>query len=557
MGNLKIRYRLILICTLISVIPILILGTWSFYKTRTLLKTQALESIISRTEQMHIALEREVEEVNRAVGTFAYSTNTVTLLNKEYTDKTELQNMLKEYLMPTVNMIINQNENIQSILFYTSNKMPAYGPIVWPLRDLDVNPDPGDVKPYWSVSKDGIRVYQRFGQLTGSKATNLIYAQIDAQRLLQHMEIQKTDVVVFSEAGEILKSTGYGEDMLMRMLSGFSRNGYMRFEGKEYIVTNIELSGPNLRIYYITPLTNVILDSDNILQTTLVLSLAVGLLCMVVGVLFSSGLSVQFDKLIRAFASVEAGSFDIHLNNRNADEIGELMRRFEHLTGRLRQEIEEKEAANTKEREAELRTLQAQINPHFLYNTLSMINWKALECGADELSETVLTLSTFYRTALSKGSDIVTLEQELTNVKAYISIRLFMSNNGFDVEYDVDEDAGSCGVIKLLLQPIVENAIDHGIENCDGRRGRLRITVKRVENSLYIEVADNGVGMSPEQCESILSEASDGYGLKNVNSRLQFYFGKDCGLHIESVVGKGTVVSIRGIPVNRPNSEKK
>ena len=233
------------------------------------------------------------------------------------------------------------------------------------------------------------------------------------------------------------------------------------------------------------------------------------------------------------------------------------MRRFEHLTGRLRQEIEEKEAANTKEREAELRTLQAQINPHFLYNTLSMINWKALECGADELSETVLTLSTFYRTALSKGSDIVTLEQELTNVKAYISIRLFMSNNGFDVEYDVDEDAGSCGVIKLLLQPIVENAIDHGIENCDGRRGRLRITVKRVENSLYIEVADNGVGMSPEQCESILSEASDGYGLKNVNSRLQFYFGKDCGLHIESVVGKGTVVSIRGIPVNRPNSEKK
>ncbi|NLD88692.1 MAG: sensor histidine kinase [Clostridiales bacterium] len=301
--------------------------------------------------------------------------------------------------------------------------------------------------------------------------------------------------------------------------------------------------------YYYAPVENLVIDSDNILTTTMLFAMS---MCMVVVILsfwFSSKLSKPLKKLVDTFNVVESGNFDIKLENNNRDEIGDLTRKFMHMLNRLKTAIEENNEAHKNAKEAELRALQAQINPHFLYNTLSIINWRAIEFGADELSDIVLTLSTFYRTALNRGSDEITLGEEIVNVKAYTDIRLSMSNNGFDVEYDIDETLLQCRVIKLILQPIVENALDHGIKELSTGRGKIIIRASKNGNELLLEVSDNGEGMSRELADDIISGTAKGYGLKNVNDRLKVKFGNQCGLRIESKKGLGTTVYIEGIRI--------
>ena len=189
--------------------------------------------------------------------------------------------------------------------------------------------------------------------------------------------------------------------------------------------------------------------------------------------------------------------------------------------------------------------LMGQINPHFLYNTLSLINWKAIEADAQDISKITLALSTFYRTSLNKGKNVMSLSDELRNMRSYLDIQLMMHDYEFDVEFDVDESIGQYQSLNLMLQPLIENAIAHGIDVKTDGRGKLTITGKEDGDLIVLTVSDNGVGMSDEQAARILTEESKGYGVRNVNERIKLYYGEQYSLQIESKVGQGTKVSIR------------
>lgn len=207
--------------------------------------------------------------------------------------------------------------------------------------------------------------------------------------------------------------------------------------------------------------------------------------------------------------------------------------------------IKEVYEGRIKEKEYEMRALQAQINPHFLYNTLSLINWKAIEADAKDISKITLALSTFYRTSLNKGKNVMSLSDELRNMRSYLDIQLMMHDYEFDVEFDVDESIGQYQSLNLMLQPLIENAIAHGIDVKTDGRGKLTITGKEDGDLIVLTVADNGVGMSDEQAARILTEESKGYGVRNVNERIKLYYGEQYSLQIESKIGQGTKASIR------------
>lgn len=196
-------------------------------------------------------------------------------------------------------------------------------------------------------------------------------------------------------------------------------------------------------------------------------------------------------------------------------------------------------------KQTELTALQSQINPHFLYNTLSLINWKAIEADAEDISKITLALSTFYRTSLNKGKNVMSLSDELRNMRSYLDIQLMMHDYEFDVEFDVDESIGQYQSLNLMLQPLIENAIAHGIDVKTDGRGKLTITGKEDGDLIVLTVADNGVGMSDEQAARILTEESKGYGVRNVNERIKLYYGEQYSLQIESKIGQGTKASIR------------
>ena len=194
----------------------------------------------------------------------------------------------------------------------------------------------------------------------------------------------------------------------------------------------------------------------------------------------------------------------------------------------------------------EIEILQSQINPHFLYNSLSLINSKAIIAGQNDISQMARLLSTFYRTMLNKGKQITTIASELENTKSYIAIQQMMHSQSFDVVYDIDENILEYPIPNLLLQPLAENAIIHGLDHRElPGKAILSISCYQESQDIIFKVMDNGCGMSDEECEQILTKDSKGYGVKNVHQRIQLYYGEEYGLVFHSTKGMGTYALIK------------
>ncbi|WP_192043541.1 cache domain-containing sensor histidine kinase [Paenibacillus rhizovicinus] len=232
-----------------------------------------------------------------------------------------------------------------------------------------------------------------------------------------------------------------------------------------------------------------------------------------------------------------------------------LERSVDHLILRVRTLVEEKYLAEIHEREAQLQALQAQINPHFLYNTLDTINWIAIGKGASDISQMIDSLAKYFRLSLNKGKSIVSVEDEVRLAEVYLNIQQSRFPNTFDVRIDVEPPIADCQIPKLIMQPIIENALLHGIRKMKHRRGLISITVKEAGGDLVISISDNGIGMDEERSRQLLwaaprpEEKTEGigssYGLFNVNERIKLYAGDQYGLEVASRLGVGTTVTIR------------
>ncbi|WP_274649324.1 cache domain-containing sensor histidine kinase [Paenibacillus humicola] len=215
--------------------------------------------------------------------------------------------------------------------------------------------------------------------------------------------------------------------------------------------------------------------------------------------------------------------------------------------------MEEYYSSKAKEREAELRALQAQINPHFLYNTLETINWMAIRRGAGEISSMLNALAQYFRLSLSRGRDVLTLRDELTLAQAYMNIQMNRFPGCFRFEVDVSDELLPLKIPKITLQPLIENSILHGIREKDGKKGVIRITGELLADRKYMLcVEDDGIGMTAGQLDRLTGAdgATGGYGLYNVNERIRLFCGPDCGITLHSVPGKGTraVIVLCGDP---------
>ncbi|MDI4647147.1 cache domain-containing sensor histidine kinase [Cohnella hashimotonis] len=231
-----------------------------------------------------------------------------------------------------------------------------------------------------------------------------------------------------------------------------------------------------------------------------------------------------------------------------------LERVVDHLVHRVKDLMEEAYRSKMLEREAELRALQAQINPHFLYNTLDTINWLAISRDADDISHMIESLSDYFRLSLNKGKDHVCVADELELASVYLEIQQNRFPSTFEFAIETEPEASACLIPKLTLQPIVENALLHGIRKNKGKTGTIRICAQLNGDELEIAVSDDGIGMEERLAASLLSESrpserSEGggssYGLYNVNERIKLMAGYEYGLAVRSRPGEGTVVTIR------------
>jgi two-component system sensor histidine kinase YesM len=289
--------------------------------------------------------------------------------------------------------------------------------------------------------------------------------------------------------------------------------------------------------------------SDNTVQKTtqfMIVVVFISSLLMAFAIWATSrGIVARLEALQDNVKAVEEGALEVTVTSEDQDEIGSLIRGFGEMINRIKFLIEEVYESKIKEKNFEMRALQQQINPHFLYNTLSMINFMAIESGQNDISKITLSLSDFYRTALNKGNNTCSLDDELKNMKAYLDIQQMMHDYDFELDIEIDEEIRGYESPNLILQPIVENAIGHGIDLLEERKGVIKVYATENEDQVFIMVEDNGVGMDEETKHRMLNENSKGYGMRNVNQRIKLLYGEEYGLHIESVIGEGTLVTIR------------
>jgi two-component system sensor histidine kinase YesM len=247
---------------------------------------------------------------------------------------------------------------------------------------------------------------------------------------------------------------------------------------------------------------------------------------------------------------VEKGHFDIRVDIESTNEIGKLARTFNLMIGRIRELMNQIVEEQEKKRISELKALQAQIQPHFLYNTLDSIIWMAEVGKMENVVIMTSALAKLLRSSISKGEELVPLSVELEHVENYLTIQSIRYRNKFTYSIQVDEAILSCKILKIVLQPLVENAVYHGMKH-KSDPGHIRITGRKQGSVIEIKVADDGLGIEPGRLEMLLAkgkrpeEVKKSLGLQNINDRIQLYFGEQYGLTVESEPEEGTTVTLR------------
>ena len=322
------------------------------------------------------------------------------------------------------------------------------------------------------------------------------------------------------------------------------------FQGETRIITVKSIGYTGWKIIGVTPKNVVSLNS---IKTRLFIVFLITLILFILALInsyISSRITNPIKELEKSVGVLEEGNLETPISIGGSYEIQHLGNSIKNMAKQIRVLMDDIVAEHEAKRKQEFDTLQSQINPHFLYNTLDIIVWMIENEQKAEAVKAVTALARFFRISLSKGKSIITVKDELEHVRNYLMIQQMRFKNKFTYEIDATEECLELASLKLVLQPLVENAIYHGMEFMDGD-GEIILKVWKTGDDLYFVVKDNGLGMTADQVAGLFSDQvhvtskkGSGIGVKNVNERIKLYFGEKYGLTIESEPDEGTVILI-------------
>ena len=361
-------------------------------------------------------------------------------------------------------------------------------------------------------------------------------------------------VVIFDE--NLNKISGIAHDSaLSKLLKEKPSIGNFSYsEGKnEYTAVHIHSDSTGWTTVGVIPLRYINKDLAGIQYLTVIIIVLTIIIGVTVSVIIAQSLILPLENTVNALEKFSRGDFAVRLKENRCDEIGKLNRIFNKAIKEINELMQKVTQSEILNKEMEFKTLQSQMNPHFLYNTLDTINWLAFKEKQTEICNLVAAISSLIRASISNKKSIITIEQELDYVKNYIYIQHIRYKDRFDTIYDIDESLLKQAVPKLIIQPIVENAIIHGIENSKNKN-LLYISVKCENECIIIIVKDTGIGMTDEKVSELLKEplnaegdeqkAHTNLGLYAVHKRIQLMYGDLYGLTVHSQAGEGTTVTL-------------
>ena len=541
-GSASIRKKLVISYLLLITVPILVLGVYSFSVSKRNMERQTEETIRNNVRLMASDLETSLKRENDNIKYLSYNAKFRQVLKNSRGNQVEVAQVLNEVVEPIFWYFITSDHNMKGIEIYTPYVSQEVGSFLKPVGD--------------SSEESWYQYHQKnFGTLWTFENGSMFATRtvLDAQTASEPIGVLKLTVHPASVLEPISNNTFLNNGILLTdtegktiysrqtgaepadqaVLAGAEAGNLADGDQGEYIVMSEAISTSGWRLYYYVTKSEITGQLYEILKSTLlIVGLCLAVSLFLIGIL-SRVLSRRILELKESAEKVAEGNFNLELNHNDTDEIGIVSKSLQTMCDRLNEMINRVYKAELEKKAMELKALQAMINPHFLYNCLSSIKWKAIRTGNDEISDLTGHLAKFYRTSLNGGKQITTVGSELENVKSYVELQRMTHENSFDAEYEFDETLLGYSMPNFLLQPIVENAIEHGInyqEEIDGK-GRLIVRLEEEDSHLIFSILNNGPRVELERLEEILNTPGKGYGIYNIEERIRIYYGAGCGVY--------------------------
>lgn len=579
MKNISIRKKIFGAMFLISLIPIILMAIFSIYITQRSMRQQLIRNREIGMEWMNDKLTVELnnysevfydvevdkEIKNHLISVAMGSEWEESILRSIRENFEEVLNMYPEIISIEIYDYNTENGYVATRDKFVSQRWEKLREI-WETRDADLQTN-------CVIRKDGedFLILHQVREFSTNRIIAAIVVRLNQYAFADQIEkdmMPGETAVLYNDEGKILKKIGDGTGEIDERIMEDLRIGEQKGDtpeniyGQSCFYFHESISNGKMALTYVVP-DQLIREQ---LRATLILSVVIMACAFIAVIILSAILSEVISKpivsLTKKMQNTDIRSFTVTEEIKRNDEIGLLQRSFDKMMLKNQDLVQREYQSEIEKKSAQLRALQAQINPHFLYNSLQMIAGMAITGKGKEIYSMVTALSDILRYAISFAEETVTLEKELQYLNSYMFIQNCRFDERLEREMDISDGALKTYIPKLILQPLVENCFEHGLRE---RKGKWRICIKAYlqEETMIIEITDNGLGIAPEKMKEIQRELSGDdrgslndsahIGLKNVNARIRIQSGKEFGVKVESRQGEGTKITVKLKAVKEQN----
>lgn len=540
-----VQYKLIFYYALFALLPMFLIAVFTYGNTKKIQLERLYEELSYQMEHTIKNLDEKANNYYAASNMFYMDNTLQSYLTADYSQRGYED--LYSYVDDLFSNVKIFNPDITKISVYTSNRTLPQDEYYFYLLDPENLPD-----WYQTTGNGGVMHMQNTGNGTISFTRKLNFYESGQYQIFVYMEItedylnqmlglgdEEITMVLLNDAGEI-QASNHPELIGKNMAS-------INLEKQIFMKNNTAYCG---QLQMFTDSRRYDKEAGLAASRNFLVFFVSSVLALAAIYLYSRSFRNKVDKVRQGARSIGEGKLDYRIflseNGRGRDELDEIADSVNQMGEQIHTLIEESYKKELDRKISELNLLQEQINPHFLYNALSSISVLAMGNGDKVASRAILYLSDFYRITLSKGKQDIPIREELNLLESYLKIQRMRFDDSIEVEYELDESLLDVHVVKLTLQPIVENAIHHGRD--DGSEVfHILIRLFEEQGKTVFEVIDDGCGMDPEklmQLQNSMNHSEGGYGLRNVNIRIKLQYGSQYGVYIESERGFGTKIRI-------------
>ncbi|WP_168714410.1 cache domain-containing sensor histidine kinase [Niallia nealsonii] len=573
----SIRYKLMVLMLSVMILPVLILIVFLINISQKNYEKEVVTSNESRIILAGKYVEEKLKESDKILFASLIDEKLIPSISQSNDENIPLNFSTLDYIQDKVSAIYYQNDHIDSISIYAKESKQVYSLLDSEFRvfrlqtiketnwdKLGVNPNyifnNGKTKQNFTLTRSIIRFEDR--KIVGGISIDINWDIVDSVIDMLKTEQEESSVYIINNRGEILYNPNLaaknkGFQRFVQQINNSKKEEYYFKTQNSYVFFQKSLNN-KVAVVKVIPKKVMMKGAAKAIVYGIVISMLSIILTIILSIYMSLKTTKPIIQLVGAMQEVEGSNFNVKIKTERLDEIGLLEKRFTTMVYKIKELIDKEYKSEIATKEAQFKALQAQINPHFLYNTLQLVGGMAVAHNTASVYTVISALSDMFRYITGKQGDFVLIEDEIEHIKNYLHIQNERFEGNIETNIFIEEGAESYIIPLLTIQPIIENAFNHGFEQKVGK-WKLTIEVENVFDDIEITIKDNGIGILEEKLVELREQINNtsnqlfgkgSIGIKNIAARIHLYFGNDYGLNITSERGKGTIVVIR-IPAKK------